>query len=125
MCVCVHACMCVCVWNEWCVCALVCVCTCVSVCVHASDLSVILHTPSTPCMVTLQVFKDVPLPLDTTASAHSLTSDKLVEKKTLDLLTSGNVIGEKSILTGERTATGTSCETDVQVRVMGVCVGVR
>ena len=40
----------------------------------------------------------------------------MTEKKTLDLLTSGNVIGEKGILTGGRTATGTSCETDVQVR---------
>ena len=43
----------------------------------------------------------------------------LTEKKTLDLLTSGNVIGEKSILTGERTATGSSCETDVQVSGRG------
>lgn len=67
------------------------------------------------------MFKDVPLSQDarTTLSALSLTSGMLTEKKTLDLLTSGNVIGEKSILTSERTATGSSCETDVQVSGRG------
>ena len=67
--------------------------------------------------MTLQVSKEVTLPIDMAVSTHTLASgSKMTEKKTLDLLTSGNVIGEKGILTGERTATGTSCETDVQVR---------
>ena len=73
------------------------------------------------------MFKDTPPPSDETAavSAHSLASGKLTEKKkTLDLLTSGNVIGEKNILTGERTASGSSCETDVQVSERWVMVGV-
>ena len=64
------------------------------------------------------MFRDTPPSHDEslTVSAHSLASGKLMEKKILDLLTSGNAIGEKNILTGERTTSGTSCETDVQVR---------
>ena len=71
-------------------------------------------TASTPCT---QVFQKVDHSADVLEGGPDRSEDPR-DSKVVDLMTSGNVLGEIGILTHQKVLTGAACETDVQVGVV-------
>ena len=71
----------------------------------------------TASILCTQVFQKVDHSADAVEGDPARPEDPR-DSKVVDLMTSGNVLGEIGILTHQKVLTGAACETDVQVGVV-------